>query len=126
MLRVSHKTVIIVLGVPDRRQRGGLRLCIRLGNLASNDTLIQLITTNSHLSYAAPLHRLASAFSALRFIWSTVTQAQVSKWQLDVLAQSIAQLLQTLDGEYRAGRLLPVEPSMPQADLCRFVGFTVL
>jgi hypothetical protein len=126
MLRVSHKTVIIVLGVPDRRQRGGLRICIRLGILGCNRSLIQLITMNRHLSYAAPVHHLASAFSALRFIWSTVEQAQVSKRQLDALAQSIAQLLQTLDGEYRAGRLLPVETSMPQADLCRFVGFTVL
>jgi hypothetical protein len=64
---------------------------------------------------------LIPAFSAFKFIWSDVEQAQVGKTQLDALAQSIAQLLLTLDGEYRVGRLQGVKTSMALADLCRFV-----
>ena len=64
---------------------------------------------------------LIPAFSALKFIWSDVEQAQVGKTQLGALAQSIAQLLLTLDGEYRVGRLQDVKTSMVLADLCRFV-----
>src|ERR1700676_828602 len=69
----------------------------------------------------APVPYLSAAFSALRLIWSSVQQVQASKGQLEALAQSIAQLLQTLDDEYRAGRLLQVKTSVPLADLCRFV-----
>jgi hypothetical protein len=80
-----------------------------------------------HLCLAlAPVPYLAHAFSALRFIWSSVEQTQASKRQLEVLAQSIAQLLQVLDGQYRAGRLLQVKTAMPLADLSRFVVFTML
>jgi|SRR5882762_1970723 hypothetical protein len=64
---------------------------------------------------------LISAFSTFTFIWSDVEQAQVGKTQLDALAQSIAQLLLTLDGEYRVGRLQGVKTSMALTDLCRFV-----
>jgi hypothetical protein len=67
----------------------------------------------------APVPYLAPAFSALRFICSSVEQAQASKLQLKALAQTIAQLLQTLDREYRARRLLQVRTSGPLADLIR-------
>jgi hypothetical protein len=50
---------------------------------------------------------------------------QASHQQLEVLALLIAQLLQTLDGEYHAGRLLQTDTSTPLADLCRFVSFSV-
>jgi hypothetical protein len=49
-----------------------------------------------------PVPRLAPAFSAFRFIWSDVKQAQVGKRQLEAFGLSVAQLLQTLDREYRA------------------------
>ena len=68
---------------------------------------------------------LISAFSAFKFIWSDVEQAQVGKTQLEVLAQSIAQLLLTLDGEYRAGRLQQVRTSVPLGDLSRSVRFSI-
>jgi hypothetical protein len=68
---------------------------------------------------------LIPAFSALKFIWSDVEQAQVGKTQLEVLAQSIAQLLLTLDGEYRAGRLQQVRTSVPLGDLSRSVRFSI-
>jgi hypothetical protein len=64
-----------------------------------------------------PVPYLAPAFAALRFIWSSVEQAQASKQQLKVLAQSIAQLLQTIDREYRARRLLESRTSTPLANL---------
>ncbi|KIM73991.1 hypothetical protein PILCRDRAFT_715514, partial [Piloderma croceum F 1598] len=61
------------------------------------------------------------AFSILRFIWSSIQQAQASKGQLEALAQSIAQLLKALDEEYSTGRLLQVKTSTPLADLLRLL-----
>jgi hypothetical protein len=71
----------------------------------------------------APVPYLAPAFSVLRFIWSSIKQAQASKGQLEALGQSIAQFLKALDGEYSTGRLLQVRTSTPLADLLRFVRF---
>lgn len=71
--------------------------------------------------FAAPVPYLAQAFSVFRFIWLSVEQAQASKWQLEALAQSIAQLLHTLNREYLARRLLQVRTSAPLTDLYRFV-----
>lgn len=73
-----------------------------------------------------PVPYLAPAFAAFRFIWSSVEQAQASKQQLKVLTQSIAQLLQTLNGQYRAQRLLEVQTSKSFTDLCGFVMFVLL
>jgi hypothetical protein len=64
---------------------------------------------------------LISAFSAFKFMWSDVEQTQVGKTQLDGLVQSIAQLLLTLNGEYRDGQLQDVKTCMALADLCRLV-----
>jgi cytochrome b len=69
---------------------------------------------------------LAPAFSALRFIWSSIEQAKASKCQLDALAQSIAQLLKALDEGYRTGRLLQNKTSTPLGDLCRFAKSTMV
>jgi hypothetical protein len=71
----------------------------------------------------APVPYLAPAFSVFRFICSTVEQAQASKQQLQALSQTIAQLLSTLNTEYRAGRLLQTKTSTPVADLIGFVAF---
>ena len=68
---------------------------------------------------------LAPAFAALKFIRSSAEQVQASKSQLEALVQLIAQLLQTIDGEYRAGRLLQVRTSVALTDLSRFVRFTI-
>jgi hypothetical protein len=68
-----------------------------------------------------PVPSLTTAFSALKFISLAVKQVQVSKIQLKVLTQAIAQLLQTLNDEYREGRLLQATTSTPLANLCRFV-----
>ena len=78
-----------------------------------------------HCLALAPVPYLAPAFSLLRIIWSSVEQAQASKRQLEGLAQSIAQLLQTLDGQYRAQKLLQVQTSKALTDLCGFVIFTL-
>jgi hypothetical protein len=71
----------------------------------------------------APVPYLATAFSALRFIWLTIQQVQASNGQLEVLAETVAQLLQTLNEEYRAGRLLQDKTSMHLADLAKCVFF---
>src|SRR5882762_2265916 len=68
-----------------------------------------------------PVPYLTPAFAALRFIWSSVEQARASRQQLQALAQSIAQLLQTLHDQYRSGRLLEAKTSRPLADLRGFV-----
>jgi len=73
-----------------------------------------------------PLPCLAPAFSALRFIWSSIERAKVSKCQLEALAQSIAQLLKVLDGEYQTRRLLQARTLTPLADLHKFVKFITL
>src|ERR1700729_3907350 len=72
----------------------------------------------SLVSHAVPY--LGLAFTLFKIIWSSVQQVQVSKQQLEVLAQSVAQLLNALDGAYRARRLLLARTSMPFDDLCRF------
>jgi hypothetical protein len=74
-----------------------------------------------HCLSLAPVPYLAPAFSIFKFIWSTVDQVQASKQQLEVLAQSLAQLLKVLNGEYRAGRLLQARTSTPLADLSKCV-----
>lgn len=48
---------------------------------------------------------LHTTFTALRYIWSSVQRVQGSKRQLQVLTLRIAQVLHTLDSEFRAGRL---------------------
>jgi hypothetical protein len=65
---------------------------------------------------------LDPAFSSLRFIALAVEQAQVSRKQLDALEQSITQILQMLEGQYRSGRLQRDRTSMMQlTDLLKFV-----
>ena len=79
---------------------------------------------NRCLSLAPVLH-LVPAFAVLRFIWLSVQQAQAGKQQLQTLAQTIAQLLWTLNQEYSAGRLREGQTSTPLDDLHRFVSFMV-
>jgi len=73
----------------------------------------------------APVPYLAHAFSFLRFICSSVEQAQASKQQLQALSQMIAQLLWTLNKEYRSGQLLHAKTANAIDDLERFVIFAV-
>lgn len=68
----------------------------------------------------APVPFLATTFSGFRFIWSSVEQAQANKRQQQALIQSIAQLLYTLDGQYRVGRLMQDRTLTLLADLSRY------
>jgi hypothetical protein len=63
---------------------------------------------------------LARILTVIKLICSSVEQAQISKLQLGALAHSVAQLLQTLDGEYRAKRLQK-DITLVLADLSTFV-----
>jgi hypothetical protein len=72
----------------------------------------------------APVPGLASSFSVLRFICSSVAQAQASKGQLQALTQTIAHLLSTLNKEYGTGQLLHAKTSMAVDDLEMFVTLT--
>jgi hypothetical protein len=72
-----------------------------------------------------PVPHLEPAFSAFPSIWSIIQQAKASKEQLETLAQSIAELLFTLDNEYRAKRLLKERADRRLAGLSRFVIFAV-
>jgi hypothetical protein len=73
----------------------------------------------------APVPYLSSAFHLLRMIWLSVQKAQASKRQLETLAQSIAQILGTLNEQYRIGRLLHVKTSTPLTNLHECVKFTL-
>ena len=96
---------------------------IRIG-LSPHCPISFLIMDVVHLCLSVtPVPYLAPAFSALRSIWSSIESAKASKCQLEVLAQSIAQLLKALDGQYRNGRLVQARTSTPLADLHRFVKF---
>ena len=70
-----------------------------------------------------PVPYLSFAFHLLRTIWLSIQQAQASKWQLEALAQSIAQILDTLNEQYRTGRLLKVKTSTPLKKLHECVKF---
>jgi hypothetical protein len=69
----------------------------------------------------APVPYLSTAFSLLKFIWTSVQQAQASKEQLRVLATCIAQLLRALDYEYRANKMVPSTTATALNDLSMYV-----
>ena len=58
-----------------------------------------------HALALTPVPGLSAAFSIFRYIWTSVQGVQASQQQLHCLASLIAQLLQTLDSQYRSGRL---------------------
>lgn len=70
---------------------------------------------------STPLPYLLAVFTVFKRVWQTVPQAQASQEQLRALTYSLAQLLQTLDGEYRAGRATTDKTSKPLEDLYRCV-----
>jgi hypothetical protein len=71
-----------------------------------------------------PVPCLNLAVSRLESIKTFVKPGQ-AKQQLVALAQSLEQLLTTLNGEFRAGKLLQTKTETALADLHRFVRFTV-
>lgn len=73
-----------------------------------------------------PEYYLDPAFSSLKFISSSIKQVQASQRQLETLVQMIAQLLQAINAQCRAGRLPQTGASESTAltDLCRSVKFT--
>ena len=83
-----------------------LNVLIPLTRLSTMDIIHQC-------SSLAPVPYLAPAFSLLQVILSSVEQAQASKRQLEFLAQ----LLQTLDGQYRAWQQQHVQTSKTLTDL---------
>jgi hypothetical protein len=72
-----------------------------------------------------PVPYLSPAFRLLHIIWLSVQQAQASKRQLETLAQSIAQILDTLNEQYHTGRLLQVKTSTSLSKLHECVKFTL-
>ena len=113
---------IVLAFVPDGRRRAPIDIltsphCHILICPSTMDIIQQCF-------FLAPFPYLAPAFTVFKFICSSVQQAQASKQQLEVLTQSITQLLKTLDGEYRAQRLLPAWTSVPFDNLSRFVRST--
>ena len=84
-------------------------------------TLDTIMDLAHELLSLTPVPHLDPAFALLKFITSAVKQAKVCKGQLEGLAQSLALLLQTLDGQYRAGRLQQDQTLTPLTDLLRLV-----
>lgn len=53
-----------------------------------------------------PVPGLSAAFHVLKFIVSSVQQVNESKRQLETLAKAVAELLATLNAEFKASRLV--------------------
>jgi len=66
-----------------------------------------------HCLSLVPVPYLVPAFSALRFIWSSIQNIKINRRQVEALAKSIAQLLQMLQREYLAGRLREIVGGIP-------------
>ncbi|KAJ7699658.1 hypothetical protein B0H17DRAFT_1049151 [Mycena rosella] len=64
-----------------------------------------------------PVPGLSAAFSLLKIIVSSVQQAREGKRQLEALAYGVAQLLDTLNIEFRASRLFESASVKPFQDL---------
>lgn len=73
-----------------------------------------------HCLSLTPVPGLGPAFGVLRFIWLSVEQAQSCQEQLVALTQSTAQLLETLDVQYRGGRLSEANTSVPLRRLVKW------
>ncbi|KAJ7474336.1 hypothetical protein FB451DRAFT_287257 [Mycena latifolia] len=67
-----------------------------------------------------PVPGLSAGFNLLKLIVSSVRQARESKRQLEALAYTVAQLLETLNAEFRASRLIQSASDRPLQDLHRF------
>jgi hypothetical protein len=91
------------------------------GNLHAELVLNAIMDVVRRCLSLTPVPCLVPHFSALKLICSAVEHIQVNQGQLEALAQSIAELLQALDGEYRAGKLLDVRDSTSLAGLDAFV-----
>lgn len=70
-----------------------------------------------------PVPYISTAISIFRVIWTSVQQVQASNEQLRILSHTIAQLLKTLDKEYRQKRLVQTHTSAQLAELDRSVLF---
>jgi hypothetical protein len=71
-----------------------------------------------------PVPPLSIAFSIFKFIFQHVQRAQASKEQLTSLTFTIAQLLLTLNSEYKAGRLVESKTATSLNNFSRFVQFS--
>jgi hypothetical protein len=72
-----------------------------------------------HCLTLVPVPYLSAAFSLFKILWTSVQRVQLSKRQLQVLASSISELLNTLDAHYRAGRISQADTTQPLNDLDR-------
>lgn len=68
-----------------------------------------------------PLRHLSDIFTIFKLFWQNVQSVQVNQEQFRVLAYCIAQLLQTLDQEYRVGHLAEHETFTSLEGLRKFV-----
>ena len=72
-----------------------------------------------HALTLTPVPGLSAAFSVLQYIWTSVQEVQASKQQLHCLTSLIAQLLQTLNSQYRSGHLSEAGTCSQLKDLSR-------
>lgn len=67
----------------------------------------------------APVPGLSSAFKLFNFIVCGVPEVHASRKQIKVLASTIGQLLETLNAEFTAGRLIEDNCAKPLEELKR-------
>jgi hypothetical protein len=70
-----------------------------------------------HCLSLVPVPYLKTAFSIFRIIHSTVQHMTICKRQSQALTYSIAELLNTLDKHYRAGKFGTADTSLALQDL---------
>jgi len=70
-----------------------------------------------HCLSLVPVPYLSTTFALFKIICSSIQQVQISKRQLQVLASSLGELLNTLDASYRADRILQADTSQALSNL---------
>ena len=70
-----------------------------------------------HCLSLVPVPYLATTFRLFKIICSSIQQVQISKRQLQVLASSLGEHLNTLDSHYCAVRILQADTSQALSNL---------
>ena len=68
-----------------------------------------------------PIPCLSHAFSAFRFLWTSIQQVRTTRMQLLVLASCISQFLCALDTECRANKQTMAIVAKSLQELCRYI-----
>jgi hypothetical protein len=109
--------------VSSFRAHGRTLLNVIFSNIVGRSRSWDIVDIAKICLSITPFPILQPAFAVFATIVSAIEQVQTGKRQLEVLAQSVAQLLHTLNTEYSTNRLLEANTSTALDGLLRFVIF---